>query len=84
MGSRHQLNWSRTRHTEGLAEGRESNPHGLSHMLLRHARLPFRHSPALSIVLPSPYSQMFDICQASSDSRMAAEPWARSDTPTCR
>ena len=30
---------------------RDSNPHGLSHMLLRHARLPFRHSPARSMVL---------------------------------
>ena len=33
----------------------ESNPHGLTHMLLRHARLPFRHSHALSIVFPHVY-----------------------------
>ena len=30
---------------------RDSNPHGRSHMLLRHARLPFRHSPDVSMVL---------------------------------
>ena len=34
----------------------ESNPHGLSHMLLKHARLPFRHSPALSMVFSGFYS----------------------------
>ncbi len=31
----------------------DSNPHGRSHMLLRHARLPFRHSPDASMLLAS-------------------------------
>ena len=35
---------------------RDSNPHGLSHMLLRQARLPFRHSPTISMVLSDAYS----------------------------
>ena len=30
------------------------NPHGLSHIYLWHARLPFHHSPALSMVLLNP------------------------------
>ena len=38
---------------------RDSNPHGLSHMLLRHARLPFRHSPVTQMVLPTPLDSGF-------------------------
>ena len=40
----------------GGGGGGDSNPHGLSHMLLSHARLPFRHSPAISMVLSDAYS----------------------------
>lgn len=29
---------------------RDSNPHALRHMLLRHARLPFRHSPVAMMI----------------------------------
>ena len=37
-----------------LVREADSNPHGRSHMLLCHARLPFRHSVDTSMVLATP------------------------------